>query len=148
MNTVLTTEMKEFNRLYKEADNLYSRYAASHGISPTMLCILYSLCTEGTACTQTELVENWGMPMQTVNSCLKAMEKKGMVRLDFPEGNRKRKCIVLTESGQETAERIVAPLLKAERRALEALGAEDQKTLLALTRKHTGFLQKFLFDQM
>ena len=146
MNTGLTTEMKEFNRLYKETDNLYSRYAASHGISPTMLCLLYSLCTEDTACTQTGLVDNWGIPMQTVNSCLKTMEKSGLVRLEFAEGSRKSKSILLTELGQSEAERIIAPLVQAENMALDALGAEAQQRLLSLTRQHTGLLRQYLLD--
>lgn len=147
MNTTLTTELKEFNRLYKEADNLYSRYAASHGISPTMLCILYSLCTDDTVCTQTELVENWGMPMQTINSCLKTMEKNGIIRLEFAEGNRKSKCIKLTELGQKMADSVILPLVKAENQALEALGTGQRILLLELTQKHTSLLQDYLFNR-
>ena len=146
MNTVLTTQMKEFNRLYKEADNLYSRYAASHGISPTMLCILYSAYAEDAPCTQAQLVEDWGIPMQTINSCLKSMEKSGLVRLVFAEGSRKSKSILLTELGQSEAERIIAPLVQAENMALDALGAEAQQRLLSLTRQHTGLLRQYLFD--
>lgn len=146
MNTGLTTEMKEFNRLYKETDNLYSRYAASHGISPTMLCILYSAYAEDAPCTQAQLVEDWGIPMQTINSCLKSMEKSGLVRLEFAEGSRKSKSILLTELGQSEAERIIAPLVQAENMALDALGAEARQQLLSLTRQHIGLLRQYLFD--
>ena len=146
MNTGLTTEMKEFNRLYKETDNLYSRYAASHGISPTMLCILYSAYAEDAPCTQAQLVEDWGIPMQTINSCLKSMEKSGLVRLEFAEGSRKSKSILLTELGQSEAERIIAPLAQAENMALDALGAEARQQLLSLTRQHIGLLRQYLFD--
>lgn len=147
MNPVHTAEMAEFNRLYKETDNIYSRYAASQGISPTTLCILYSIYTEATPCTQTKLVEDWGMPMQTVNSCLKTMEKSGIVRLEFAEGNRKRKCIQFTAQGKEMADRMIAPLIEAENRALDALEPEQRQQLMALTRKHSRLLQDFLFDQ-
>lgn len=147
MNTVLTTEMKAFNRLYKETDNTYSRYAASHGISPTMLCILYSIYTEDIPRTQTNLVEDWGIPMQTINSCLKAMEKSGIIRLEYADGSRKSKCILFTDLGMETAERIIAPLVKAENHAMDALGEKQQKLLLTLTQKHTTLLQQYLFDK-
>ena len=147
MNTVHTAQMKEFNRLYKEAENIYSRYAASHGISPTTLCILYSIYTEDRPCTQTRLVENWGIPMQTVNSCLKALEKSGIVRLEFADGNRKRKCILLTDQGNKTIGRIVAPLVEAENKALGALEPEERQALMLLTRKHTLLLKSFLPNQ-
>ena len=147
MNTVHTMEMAELNRLYKETDNIYSRYAASQGVSPTTLCILYSIYTEDAPCTQTKLVEDWGMPMQTVNSCLKALEKSGIVRLEFAEGNRKSKCILLTSEGGEMAERIIGPLVEAENNAMDALEAGQRRLLMELTRKHAQLLQTFLFAE-
>ena len=145
MHAVLTDEMAEFNRLYKETDGIYTRYAASQGISPTAMCVLYSLYTDIGPCTQTQLVEDWGIPMQTVNSCLKGLEKNGDVRLEFANGNRKRKCILLTDQGKNVAERIVAPLVSAENCAMDALSTQEQRQLMALTRKHSSLLQSFLF---
>ena len=145
MGSVHTKEMAEFNRLYKETDNIYTRYAASQGVSTTTLCVLYSLYISETPCTQTQLVEDWGIPMQTVNSCLKAMEKSGTVRLEFAEGNRKSKCILLTPEGKEMAERIISPLVEAENHAMDALEAEQRQLLMEVTRKHVQLLQTFLF---
>lgn len=147
MNSVLTKEMAEFNRLYKETENIYTRYATSQGISTTTLCALYSLYINETPCTQTQLVEDWGIPMQTINSCLKAMEKSGIVQLEFVEGNRKSKCILLTSTGNEMAKRVIAPLVKAENNALSALEEEQRWQLMELTRKHAGLLQNFLFTE-
>ena len=147
MGSVLTKEMAEFNRLYKETDNIYTRYAASQGISTTTLCVLYSLYITETSCTQTQLVEDWGIPMQTINSCLKAMEKSGTVRMEFAEGNRKSKCILLTNQGKEIAERIIAPLVEAENHALDALEAGQRQLLMEVTRKHAQLLQHFLFAE-
>ena len=147
MNPVLTKELAEFNRLYKETENIYARYAASRGVSTTTLCVLYSLYISETPCTQSQLVEDWGIPMQTINSCLKALEKSGTVRLEFAEGNRKSKCILLTAEGQELADRIVAPMVRAENNALAALEESQRRQLMELTRKHTGLLQNYLFDE-
>lgn len=147
MDPVLTKEMVEFNRLYKETENIYARYAASHGISTTALCVLYSLSISESPCTQPQLVEDWGIPMQTINSCLKAMEKSGIVRLEFVEGNRKSKCILLTAEGKKMAGRIIAPLIEAENAALGALEAGQRRCLMELTRKHAGLLQEFLFAE-
>lgn len=147
MNPVLTKEMAEFNRLYKETDNIYTRYAASKGVSTTTLCVLYSLFISEAPCTQTQLVEDWGIPAQTVNSCLKAMEKSGTVRLEFAEGNRKSKCILLTDQGRGMTERIVAPLVDAENRAMDALEPAERKQLMELNRKHSNLLQTFLLER-
>ena len=147
MASVHTKEMVEFNRHYKETDNIYTRYAASQGISTTTLCVLYSLYISQTPCTQTQLVEDWGIPMQTINSCLKAMEKGGIVWLEFAQGNRKSKCILLSGEGQEMAERIIAPLVEAENHAMDALEAGERRLLMEVTRKHAGLRQSFLFAE-
>lgn len=138
--------MTEVNRLYKESDNIYAKYAASHGVSTTTLCVLYSLYTSEDPFTQTQLVEDWGVPMQTINSCLKALEKGGAVRLEFAEGNRKRKLIRFTEAGEQMAERIVAPIILAENTAFGALEPEEQRQLLDITRKHNALVRKFLLE--
>ena len=147
MRSVHTKEMAEFNRLYKETDNIYTRYSASQGISTTTLCVLYSLYISEMPCTQTQLVEDWGIPLQTINSCLKAMEKSGTVRLEFAEGNRKSKCILLTCEGNEMAERIITPLVEAENHAMDALEAEQRRLLMEVTRKHAQLLQRYLFAE-
>lgn len=147
MRSVHTKEMAEFNRLYKETDNIYTRYAASQGISTTTLCVLYSLYISETPCTQTQLVEDWGIPIQTINSSLKAMEKSGTVRLEFAEGNRKSKCILLTSDGRQMAERIIAPLVEAENNAMDTLEEGQRRLLMEVTRKHAQLLQHFLFAE-
>lgn len=147
MSFTLTAEMAEFNRLYKETDNIYTRYAAAQGISTTTLCVLYSLYISISPCTQSQLAEDWGIPVQTINSCLKAMEKSGAVRMEFADGSRKNKRILLTESGGEMVERIIAPLVAAENRALDALNPGERRQLMELTRKHNSLLQDFLFAQ-
>jgi len=121
MPAFLSLEMTEFNRLYKETDHIYTRYGALKGVSPTALYVLYALYTSPAPCTQTRLAEEWGMPMQTVNSCLKALEKSGDVRLTFAPGSRKSKTVQLTPQGQKMADEVVAPLVEAENRALCAM---------------------------
>lgn len=144
MKQLCSREMTELNRSYKEAEIIYAQYAASCGVSTTTVCVLYTLYTSETLCTQTQVVEDWGIPMQTVNSCLKALEKDGAVRLEFAEGSRKSKHIVLTGQGEELSQRIIAPLIHAENEAFGALTQEEQRQLLEITQKHNALLQKFL----
>lgn len=148
MNPVLTKDMTEFNHLYKETDNIYARYAASQGISTTTMCVLYSLYTGDTLCSQNQLVEDWGFPLQTVNSCLKSMEKKGIIRLEFAAGSRKSKCILLTASGEEMCRGIIAPLVEAENHAFDKLGEKERQLLLKITKTYNQLLQNQLFPQI
>jgi len=146
MKPTCSKEMTEVNRLYKETESIYAKYAASHDISTTTLCVLYSLYTSEVPCTQTQLVEDWGIPMQTINSCLKALEKSGTVRLEFLEGSRKSKKVCLTEQGEEMADRIVSPMVCFENEAFGALTQEEQQSLLRITQKHNVLLRKYLLE--
>jgi len=144
MNPTCSKEMTEVNRLYKETESIYAKYAASHDISTTTLCVLYSLYTAETPCTQTQLLEDWGIPLQTINSCLKALEKGGSVRMEFLEGSRKSKQIYLTEQGEKMANKIVSPMLRSENEAFASLTQDEQQSLLRITQKHNALLRKFL----
>ena len=144
MKPIHTKEMAEVNRLYKETDSIYTKYAATHGISTTTLCVLYSLYTAETPCTQTQLVEDLGIPMQTINSCLKALEKSESVRLDFMEGSRKNKQICLTQQGERIAEQVIAPMIRSENEVFATLTQDEQQMLLKITQKHNALLRQFL----
>ena len=58
------------------------------------------------------------------------------------EDNRKNKRIYLTEKGKETVERIVVPLMDAERRALAAIGEQEAEIFLKTMKKHTEFFRE------
>jgi len=146
MKPIYSKEMTEVNRLCKESETIYAKYAAAHGVSTTTLCVLYSLYTAEGPCTQTQLVDDWGIPLQTINSCLKAMEKSGTARMEFAEGSRKSKHICLTPQGSELADRIIAPMIRSENKAFGSLTPEEQQVLLRITQKHNALLRKFLLE--
>ena len=58
------------------------------------------------------------------------------------EDNRKNKRIYLTEKGKEIAERIVVPLMDAERRALAAIGEQQAEVFLKTMKKHTELFRE------
>lgn len=141
MKQICSKEMAEWNRGYKETEHIYAHYAASHGVSATTLCMLYALYTADIPCTQSQLVADWGIPMQTVNSCLKNLEKSGMVCMEYREGNRKNKYIGLTAEGERLCDQIVAPMVQAENAAFAALTQEEQTLLLQISRKYNSLLR-------
>lgn len=144
MKVQCSRELREFNRAFKEAENIYSQYAAACGISSTTMCALYSLYTAGNPCTQTDLCETWGIPMQTMNSCLKALEKKGLLQMNACTADRKRKFLLLTAEGETLAQRVIAPLIQAENAAFGALAPEDQQRYLAISAQYNTLLRQFL----
>ena len=127
-----------YNQLIKEMDDLYQVYAKQCNLSETAFWILYCVRErEKEAFTQREICEYWFYTPQTVNSALKNMTEEGLLFLRAEEGNRKNKRIYLTEKGKEIVEKIVDPLMDAERRALAALGEQEAEVFLQTMKKHT-----------
>ena len=134
-----------YNQLIKEMDDLYRVYAKNCNLSETAFWILYCIQErEKEAFTQREICDYWFYTPQTVNSALKNMTEEGVLILRTEKDNRKNKRIYLTEKGKETVERIVVPLMDAERRALAAIGEQEAEILLKTMKKHTEFF-RYLF---
>lgn len=132
-----------YNQLIKEMDDLYRVYAKHCNLSETAFWILYCVRErEKEAFTQREICEYWFYTPQTVNSALKNMTEEGLLTLRAEEGNRKNKRIYLTEKGKETVERIVVPLMDAERRALAAIGEQETEVFLQTMKKHTELFRE------
>ena len=74
--------------------------------------------------TQKQIAENFGMQKQTVHTVVSALQKKGYLLLEASEGDKREKRIVLTESGQVYAHRMIAPLRKAEEKVYRTIGNE------------------------
>lgn len=141
MKESMFMQMAEYNQLLKNMDGLYHNVAKQCGLSDSAFWTLYSVKESEGPCTQKELSESWFYSKQTVNSTLKQLEKRGILRLELVPGSRKNKQIFLTEEGEKLAEKKVVPLMKAEYRALERFHEEERRSFLDLTRKYIDQLR-------
>ncbi len=141
MKESIVAQMAEYNQLMKSMDGLYHNAARKCGLSDSAFWTLYSIKESEEPCTQKELCESWFYSKQTVNSTLKQLEEKGILKLELAPGSRKNKRILLTEEGERLAEEKVIPLMEAECRVLACFDAEDCRAFLDLTRKYTDQLR-------
>ena len=141
MEQYIFDSLKTFNQLYKEMDEIYHLYARKHDISDSTLWLLYSLCENDTVYTQKQLCDAWHSPPQTINSALKGLEKRGIIRLEPVPGNHKNKRIVLTKRGKEIADQVVSPLIFAEQSVLKSMTEKERADLLSLTQKYVELFQ-------
>ena len=116
-------ESNQFNAAWAKSTALYAKAASALGVGYPEMMVLYALDTMGSL-TQKQIAENFGMQKQTVHTVVSALQKKGYLLLEASEGDKREKRIVLTESGQEYAHRIIAPLRKAEDNIYRTLGNE------------------------
>ena len=132
----------QFNRLYRELDEIYHKYAKEHGLSDSALWILYSLVESNTRMTQKDMCRLWHRPPQTINSALKRLEAQGMLRLIPAADSQKTKEIVLTDSGRDLVSRIILPVFQAETKALRCMSIEERTLLLSMTAKYVDHLKE------
>ena len=130
--------------LYQKTDKIYYEFARGCGLSETAYWILYSVEVSGGSVAQRVISEEFSYSKQTVNSALKALEAKGLIRLDFAEGSRKAKVVSLTPAGRAfSAERIV-PAIEAEDRAFSSLAPGERSEFLRLARAYTEAMDREL----
>lgn len=141
MQEPMMEELIIFNQIYREMDQIYHLYAKQNGLSDASLWLLYSLCERETY-TQREICNAWHYPPQTINSALKAMEKKGILELQAIAGNQKNKRVVLTQKGEVLRDTVIHPLILAEQQAFAELPKKERESLLILTKKYAELLQK------
>ena len=143
MEEVIRRQMTEYNRLFKEEDGLYREVSRRLDLPETELWILYLLRLEG-SCTQRELRERMVQARQSVNTALKAMERKGVITMAPVEEDRRSRTIRLTERGEALAAKAADPILAAEAAAMASLTARERETLLGLWGKYVAELAKGL----
>ena len=131
----------EYNTIFKENDDLYRRMANQFGLSDSAFWILYCLRESTTPITQKQLCESNYVSKQTINSALKSMERNGFITLATGK-DRRRKFLVLTETGQKLASQTVDRVMDQERLAIASMGQESMGQLLSLFRLYTDALKQ------
>lgn len=137
-------QLCEMMRLNMEIDDLYEKHASKSSVSPTAFWLLYALMENGGGrpLTQRRFCKEWSYSPQTVNSCLKKLQRDGLVSLISLPGSKKEKGIELTDYGEETARRLVGPLMAAEARAFGSISQEDRAATLCVLRSYLGLLDE------
>lgn len=136
------TSARELDVLYQRVDKVYYEFARGCGLSETAYWILYSVEVSGGALTQAEIAEEFSYSKQTVNSALKSLETRGLVRLEPARG--RSKLVSLTPDGRAFCDRHIAPAIRAEDHAFASLAPQERAELLRLARAYTSAIDREL----
>ena len=134
MEKTYTGEIRRINFLFSEMESLYHLADLRLGISDSASLVLYALYDAGGKCPLADIYKNSGISKQTLNSGLRTLEARGLLRLEHHNGRSKR--VVLTESGQEFAQRTVARLFQAEMDALNGWTEAEVRAYVELQEKY------------
>ena len=138
----MSSNLREYNRLYKEINNIYRDAAAKFGLSNSIFDILYTICEVGDGCLQKDVCDATFIPKQTVNSAIRKLEQEGYLTLSNGKGRSKH--IHLTESGHTLLKETIFPIVEAENEAFTELSPQECALLLKLHGKYiTALREKF-----
>ena len=132
-------EVQQFNRLYKELDDIYHEIALAIGVSDSAFEVLYVVCTLGDGCLQKDICREAYVSKQTVNSSVRSLERNGFLYL---EKSGRDKHICLTEKGRQFVEQKIRPVADMENEAFLEMGPEERAELIRLSQKYVDLFGK------
>ena len=140
MNHILSEDLKENNRLYREMHGLYHELCVKIGLSDSAFLILYSIVETKGKCSQKEIADRCCISRKTINSSVKNLEAKEYIMLEKRKG--RDKYIVLTERGEKLIKEKIIPIMEMEERTFLEMGEEERKEMLRLNEKYVEVFRK------
>lgn len=142
-STVLISKyLKEYNHIYKEANDIYHEIARKLQLSDSALDIFYTIFEMGDNCLQRDICKASCMPKQTVNSSIRKLQTDGYLTLSPGKGRSMH--IHLTPSGQKLIQEKPVPLIRIENDAFEDMTVEECEQLIHLNAKYNQTLRSRL----
>lgn len=142
-STVLISKyLKEYNHIYKEANDIYHEIARKLQLSDSALDIFYTIFEMGDNCLQRDICKASCMPKQTVNSSIRKLQTNGYLTLSPGKGRSMH--IHLTASGKKLIQEKLVPLIRIENDAFEDMTVEECEQLIHLNVKYNQALRSRL----
>lgn len=135
-----TNELREFNRMYKELDELYHEISLKSGLSDSAYLVLYAVVELGDGCLQIDIANRYFISKQTISSSVKSLEKRGLLYLEHGRGRYMH--MYLTQNGERLAREYVLPLMEIENSVFSMMPEKECREFLRLTRKYTDIMKE------
>lgn len=127
-------EVRRINLLHSEIGNVYHEMSMQLGLSDSVSSILYTICNFGDSCLLGDIVSMTGIPKQTVNSALRKLEGEGVLRVETADRRRKR--VVLTESGKSLAQQTAGQMIRMENEIFSSWQEEELALYMELIQRY------------
>ncbi|SFC30580.1 MarR family winged helix-turn-helix transcriptional regulator [Butyrivibrio sp. YAB3001] len=131
--------LMKFINLDKELNSIYQKQSKKFEMSETTIMILYAIRASESGFTQKEIIDEYLLPKQTVNSAMKKLLNEGKVFVSDKNGREKR--FLLTKEGIQMAGQSADLILEAERKAFFSFTEKEQETLIRLLEMYNSRLE-------
>ena len=120
---------------------LYDAYAKENGMLMNTLLVTNVLYYAKAPMTQRDICSRTFLSKQTVNLIIGKLLREAYVTVQDSSESRREKLVEMTDSGRAYCEKVVRHITWAEDTAMSMLSAEEQQTLVGLSRKFTDNLE-------
>lgn len=140
MGNPMTEELREYNRVYKETNEIYHSIAKGLGLSDSAFDVFYALYILGDGCQQKDICGYSYTSKQTIHSSIRRLEQEELLETRPGRGREIR--IFPTQAGRLLMKEKIAPVVEAENRALLRLPQKERQQFLRLLREYAGNLRE------
>lgn len=124
--------------------SVYEQYARKHGLGFKNFFVLRVLYMNSEGCTQNDICSFSVVSKQTVSAIMKSFLSKDYITMEGNMADKRNKLVKLTETGREFAEKVVAPVIKAEESVMSLFTTEQRAVFLTLSALYTENLKEYL----
>ena len=138
--TPLNPELIELDALIHQLTDFYHELASALGLSDCAFDILYAVTELGDGCLQRDICRTMACPKQTVNSAIKRLVQRDILRMESGRGREMR--IFLTDHGREFMEERFSAVVHIENSSYSSFTPEEWAEYIRLTKKHIDVLHR------
>ena len=139
-------ELKKYvdigNNFCYVSGRFYYKFAKQYGMSDIALYTLH-LIYNNKECIQNDLAEKLSIPKQTICSILDNFEKKGYIKREINQKDKRNRLISLTKKGLEFAKPIIEDLENLDKSVLKCLSDEDIKKYTDCQKEIIKFMENY-----
>ena len=120
-----------FGKIIYRIDGYYSEFAKKENVKANLLWIMYAL-SDNKPHTQKEICNEWDLPLTTINTIIKDLEKQKLVKLLKIGGKKREMNITLTKEGQNFSDRLLVKLFDLEKQVFTKIEKNADNLILEL----------------
>ena len=120
-----------FGKIIYRIDGYYSEFAKKENVKANLLWIMYAL-SDNKPHTQKEICNEWDLPLTTINTIIKDLEKQKLVKLLKIGGKKREMNITLTKAGQNFSDRLLVKLFDLEKQVFTKIEKIADNLILEL----------------
>ncbi|MBR6136287.1 MAG: MarR family transcriptional regulator [Clostridia bacterium] len=130
----MKNDLELMNRI-RASSNMIKRSGKPHGILPQGYGRILAYISDNDGLTQSELADLLDIRPQSLTRALSDLEKRGMVRRERSETDRRIVSLYITDKGTEAHEQIEEIRSKRAESLFSCYTEEEKETLISLLKK-------------